>query len=283
MNILKGFIKYIKFLLLNFIIFITGFIKDKNSIYFFNIIYIFKNKSFRFGYDKDLNLFFLNDKKNKHYFSNKIRGINLYSSGLKFRANQIADSYKLNNIKFKHSDKVIDCGANYGDLWLYLKGRINIDNYITFEPGINEFKALSKNVNNNNNYNLGLDNVTSQKTFYINEKDADSSIVEPKKYNSIYKIETITLNKFFQDCKIERIKLLKLEAEGYEPEILLGSNKALRKIEYIAIDGGYERGEKLEETLSSQLNFLLKNNFEIIEINLKWGRALLKNNFGTVI
>ena len=283
MNILKGFIKYIKFLLLNFIIFITGFIKDKNSIYFFNIIFIFKNKSFRFGYDKDLNLFFLNDKKNKHYFSNKIRGINLYSCGLKFRANQIADSYKLNNIKFKNSDKVIDCGANYGDLWLYLRGRINIDNYITFEPGINEFKALSKNINNNNNYNLGLDNITSQKTFYINEKDADSSIVEPKKYNSIYQIETITLNKFFQDCKIERIKLLKLEAEGYEPEILLGSNEALRKIEYIAIDGGYERGKKLEETLSSQLNFLLKNNFEIIEINLKWGRALLKNNFGTII
>ena len=147
----------------------------------------------------------------------------------------------------------------------------------------NQFMTLQNNINNNNNYNLGLDNITSQKTFYMNEKDADSSIVEPKKYNSIYQIETITLNKFFQDCKIERIKLLKLEAEGYEPEILLGSNEALRKIEYIAIDGGYERGKKLEETLSSQLNFLLKNNFEIIEINLKWGRALLKNNFGTII
>ena len=57
------------------------------------------------------------------------------------------------------------------------------------------------------------------------------------------------------------------------------SKDSLDKIEYIAIDGGYERGRKLEETLSNQLNFLFANNFEIIEINLNWGRALLKNKF----
>ena len=69
---------------------------------------------------------------------------------------QIADSYKLKNIDFKYNDKVIDCGANYGDLWLYLSDKINVNNYIVFEPGINECRALKKNVPNNNNYNLGL-------------------------------------------------------------------------------------------------------------------------------
>ena len=68
--------------------------------------------------------------------------------------------------------------------------------------------------------------------------------------------QTTTLNKFFKKSKLGKIKLLKLEAEGYEPEILLGANKILDKIEYIAIDGGYERGKNSEETLSSQLNFL---------------------------
>ena len=71
--------------------------------------------------------------------------------------------------------------------------------------------------------------------------------------------------------------MFKLESEGYEPEILEGATASLKNIEYISVDGGYERGKNSEETLSSQLNFLLKNNFEIIEINLKWGRALLKN------
>ena len=276
MYIIKNIKNFFKINILKFIIYFTSFIKNSNSIYFFNIIFILKNKPLRFGYDKFRNLFFINDYK-KHYFSNKIRGLYLYSSGLESRAHQIADSYKLNKISFNSSDKVIDCGANYGDLWLYLSGKIKIENYFTFEPGVNEYKALCENVKNNNNYNLGLDKKESIKNFYINEEHADSSIIEPKSYNSIYKIETTTLNRFFKKMKIDRIKLLKLEAEGYEPEILLGSSKFLDKIEYFAVDGGYERGKKSEETLSNQLNFLLSNNFEIIEINLKWGRALLKN------
>ena len=269
--------KNIKHILLSILIFLIEKIDLNNSILIFNIIFFLRKKNLRFGYNIHKKLFFLQDGQRKHYFSNKIRGINLYSSGLNFRATQIADSYKLKNINFKFTDLVIDCGANYGDLWLYLRDKINKKNYITFEPGINEYRALKKNVTNNNNYNLGLGKEESKINFYINEKDADSSIIEPIIYDEIYEIKTTTLNSFFKNKKIGFIKLLKLEAEGYEPEILLGSNEVLEKIEYIAIDGGYERGKKLEETLSNQLNFLFTNNFEIIEINLKWGRALLKN------
>ncbi|EEE40656.1 SAM-dependent methyltransferase [Prochlorococcus marinus str. MIT 9202] len=269
--------KNIKLIFLSLLIFLIEKIDHYNSILFFNIIFFLKKKPLRFGYNNQNKLFFLKDGYIKHYFSNKTRGINLYSSGLSFRANQIADSYKLKNINFKFSDLVIDCGANYGDLWLYLRDKINKKNYITFEPGINEYRALKKNVQSNFNYNLGLGKVESKTNFYINEKDADSSIIEPIIYDRIHEIQTTTLNNFFIKYNIKSIKLLKLEAEGYEPEILLGSNKILNKIEYIAIDGGYERGKDLEETLSKQLNFLLENDFEIIEINLKWGRALLKS------
>ncbi len=277
MQIFLIFKKNIKQIFLNLLIFLIEKIDRKNSIVFFNIIFFLRKKPLRFGYNNQNKLFFLKDEKRKHYFSNKIRGINLYSSGLNFRAQQIGDSYNLKNIDFKFTDIVIDCGANYGDLWLYLRDKINKKNYITFEPGINEYRALKKNVQNKNNYNLGLGKEESKVSFYINEKDADSSIIEPLIYDEIYEIKTTTLNSFFNNKKIRLIKLLKLEAEGYEPEILLGSKNVLDKIEYIAIDGGYERGKKLEETLSNQLNFLFTKNFEIIEINLKWGRALLKN------
>ncbi len=269
--------KNIKHIFLSLLIYIIEKINHNNSLLLFNIIFYLKKKPFKFGYDKKNNLFFFKDKQKKHYFSNKIRGLNLYSSGLNFRAQQIADSYKLNNINFKFTDLVIDCGANYGDLWLYLCDKINQENYITFEPGINEYRSLKKNLHKNKNHNLGLGEAETKRNFFINEKDADSSIIEPKIYDQICEIQTTTLNSFFHNHKIEYIKLLKLEAEGYEPEILLGSDKILNKIEYIAIDGGYERGKSLEETLSKQLNFLAENNFEIIEINLKWGRALLKN------
>ena len=277
MNIQSYIKKKLKSNFLKLTIFLISILKSKNSINLYNLIFILKKRKLRFGYDKKHDLFFINDFLIKQYFSNKIRGINLYSSGLEYRKLQIADSYKLNNIDFEYTDKVIDCGANYGDLWLFLRDKIKVDNYIAFEPGINEFRALKKNVPNNNIYNLGLGKGESKLKFYINEKDADSSLIEPIIYDEICEIQTTTLNSFFNNYDLEVIKLLKLEAEGYEPEILLGSNKVLNKIEFIAIDGGYERGKKLEETLSTQLNFLSENNFKIIEVNLKWGRAILKN------
>ena len=58
--------------------------------------------------------------------------------------NKLFETYCLENISFDKNDKVIDCGANVGEL--YLKFKVNkLDiNYIAFEPDINAFKCLKK-------------------------------------------------------------------------------------------------------------------------------------------
>ena len=71
---------------------------------------------------------------------------------------------------------------------------------------------------------------------------------------------------------------MKLEAEGYEPEILLGAKDSIKNIDYIAIDGGYERGIKQEETFTILTNRLIENGFSIIFVNFKFGRALFIYN-----
>lgn len=248
---------------------------EKNSITLINIILYFKRKKTKFGLCKEKNLFFVKDNNNKHYFYNLNRGLNLYYQGLKEREYQIIDSYKLKHIKLRKNDLVIECGANYGDLWLYLKDKINPQNYITFEPGTNEYKSLINNAPYSKNINKALGNKNKILKFYVNEKDADSSIIKPINYEFTRKIEVLMLDDFIKKEKINKIKLLKLEAEGFEPEILEGCKKSLEKISYIALDGGNERGINLEETMSKQLNFLIKNGFKIKEINFKWGRALL--------
>ena len=77
-------------------------------------------------------------------------------------------------------------------------------------------------------------------------------------------IETTTLDKEIN--KIQRkIKLIKLEAEGFEPEILQGLKKHLNSVQYITIDCGFERGIKQKSTIAECSNYLLKNNFEMID------------------
>ena len=243
-----------------------------------NLILYLKKSDHSFGYCEEKKLYFVKDNYNKHFFFNRERGFGLYYQGLKSRREQLKNSYKLGHISFEENDLVIDCGANYGDLWLFLKDKIRSNNYICFEPGINEYKSLICNSPHSQNINEGLGDCNKYLDFYINEKDADSSVIKPICFDSIKKIKVSKLDDFIDKKKIDKIKLLKLEAEGFEPEILKGCAKNIKKFTYIAIDGGNERGVNLEETMSLQINFLMSKGFEIKEINLNWGRALLYNS-----
>ena len=66
---------------------------------------------------------------------------------------------------------------------------------------------------------------------------------------------------------LEKIKLLKIDAEGYEPEVLEGSEKLFKKIEFITVDFGAERGINQNMTIIEVNNILLKNNFEMINFS----------------
>ena len=84
-----------------------------------NLKLLFRRSHLRINYDPKKNLFFIKDNENTHFFGNLVRGHRLYQKGLTKRANELFNSYLLAHISFKN-DIVIDCGANYGDLWLAL-------------------------------------------------------------------------------------------------------------------------------------------------------------------
>lgn len=238
-----------------------------------------RGRNHRYGYDVTSSLYFVEEENVKHYFANRDRGfIDLYCFGINVRAAALAKSYFIDHIDFDLHDLVIDCGANYADLLPYLRSKIDERNYITFEPSKDEFRVIQKNATFSKNFNLGLGEDNKSHKFFINSKDADSSFIEPSTYSSTSEVQTITLNTFFSNENIGSVKLLKIEAEGFEPEILNGASDVIGRCEYVAIDGGYERGKFHEETFTMQSNFLYKNNFSMMKINFQWGRALFKNN-----
>ena len=91
------------------------------------------------------------------------------------------------------------------------------------------------------------------------------------------KVKTILLDDFVSQNHIASIKLLKLEAEGAEPEILMGAKQSLSRIQYIAADLGFERGVRQTSTLPEVANFLISNNFEIVDIAQGRIACLFKN------
>ena len=225
---------------------------------------LMKRKIF-FYYDEQEKLFYALDNKLKVYFNEKVRGINTYSYGIDKRAISLAETYSLEKIKFKENDVFIDCGANYGDLYFWSLIKRYKLNYISFEPSPEEFRCININCKNKINNNLALSNKDGTSNFFIKSDTGDSSLIEPAEgFKKIVTVNTITLEKYVKDNHVKKIKFLKIEAEGSEPEVLQGAKNILKKVEYIGVDGGPERGKKMETTIEYATEFLLKNNFSII-------------------
>ena len=112
---------------------------------------------------------------------------------------------------------------------------------------------------------------------YNKNKSGDASIFPIESYESISHVSLLTLDKYVKRNGISTIKLLKLEAEGAEPEILRGAIESLKITQYITADLGYERGVLHEETFSNCTNLLIRNNFLLIGINFSRAVGLFKN------
>jgi FkbM family methyltransferase len=253
-----------------------------SSIYLENFVNFLRGVKAKFYFDRSGNSFYIIENNKKIAFNDKIRGIDLYRDGISKRAEFIFFSYCLDKVSFSKNDIIIDCGANYGDLYLKLSNLIEPENYIGIEPSPSDFETLKLNTDKKCRIiNKGLGNTNGTLPFYISLSEADSSFIKPNHFTKTINIPVIRLDKLIEELNLNRIKLLKVEAEGYEPEVLEGLADKIEICEYIAIDGGYERGVKNEQTFTAVTNYLLDNNFKMIDIYLPWCRALFinKKNF----
>jgi FkbM family methyltransferase len=213
------------------------------------------------------------------FFGYRKQGLMAFGNGIRQRGIHIGNEYLLDEITFLNNDTVIDIGANTGDLKIYFDNKkLNI-NYFGFEPGLIEFESLKVNNQDGNVFQVALGDNNGIATFYYKPEFGDSSLVEMDGFSKSYEIEVIKLATFIENLSLTstKIKLLKLEAEGFEPEIITGVERYLENIEYISADLGFERGINQETTAPQVLNFLLNAGFEIIKINGVRFVFLLKN------
>ena len=211
-------------------------------------------------------------KNNKYYknlniqeicFPNK-RILRIYLDPLK-HFDRLFNSYCLDKVSINTNDVIIDCGANVGELNIALKLKNLNVNYYAFEPDYSNFICLLENNKENadNIFDSGLSNKNGTSKFYLDNDGGNSSFYSfgTKEYTNVstLMLDDVTLPK--------NIKLLKVEAEGFEPEVIEGAVETLKRTEYICVDFGSERGVEQENTVIEVNNILLKNNFALIEFS----------------
>tara|TARA_X000001036_G_C20551390_1_gene754535 strand:- start:74 stop:799 length:726 start_codon:yes stop_codon:yes gene_type:complete len=235
---------------------------------------LFYKKDGKISFSKKYKTFIKQHKDNEIHYPNKTRILGSMVNHT-YELDNLLYSYGLENFKINKSDLIIDCGANVGNLYLSIYRFIQTFNYIAFEPDPKVFKCLELNLDKFNNvelYRVGLSSENKNKKFYINDDTGDSSL-EEFSTNISTEINTKKLDSF----KYEEVKLLKIDAEGHELEVLLGAKSTLSNIEYIAVDMGAEKGNDNKNTVSSVTNFLIRQNFELVNFNETRTTGLFKN------
>jgi len=225
------------------------------------------------------------DKINKleAFFQNPETGVRTYYKGIYKRAIKIGEEvYMLNKIDFNKDDIVYDVGSNLGvlNLYFYLKNSIFQVKYFSFEPGKSEFESqrLNSKIEGNiffNNYGLG--DKKQEMTFYYKPDNGDSSFIEMKDYDFSYKVKVERLDNVINSYHHKKIKLLKIETEGFEPEVLNGLGDKSKIVEYIVVDCGFERGINQESTAANVINYLYSKNFSLLSKSKTRDVFLFKN------
>ena len=129
-------------------------------------------------------------------------------------------------------------------------------------------------------FDCALDSVVSKKKIYINELSSTSTLLEANKNSLYYNIKKIilspkknipetyyvntnALDNIFSEKDLSK-SLLKIDVEGFELNVLIGSKNKISEINYVLIENQTFNQYKQNSNKNCH-EFLIKNNFKIIK------------------
>ncbi|MDB4684340.1 FkbM family methyltransferase [Akkermansiaceae bacterium] len=221
--------------------------------------------------------FIAKDGNHQIEFIYLIRGFERYSKGLNAFYTILLENYCVDTLHFETDDVIVDIGANIGEFSLAVLSKNKDVSIIALEPSLKEYQFLVRNLQSAKArlLNLGAWKEQDSMSFFSKGDTADNSLFEFDDYTHKVNVNLDTLDSVLEESG--RIKLLKIEAEGAEPEIIEGAGDILPRCDYVVIDGGPERGKSQTTTIERVIN-QLKKDFYIVKINLSRGTVLFKNN-----
>ena len=178
-------------------------------------------------------------------------------------------------------EKIIDVGAHKGEFLEKMLKIEKVNSFYAFEPQKNIFNELSEKFSKNKKvtlYNFAMDKEITNKKLKINKLSMTSSLAEINekslylkiknfltfsKSNFVdeYEIQTNTVDKIFENINLQKA-LLKIDVEGFEMNVIEGSQMKLKEIPFILLENQFGNHYK-NDNFKDIINILSKQNFEI--------------------
>ena len=195
----------------------------------------------------------------------------IFSGVTEYMPNEI-DDYNFDSIDFKDGDVVIDIGGNIGTVSIYLAKKYPFLKIYAFEPVKQNYENFLKNIELNNInkdiikvFNLAITkdrrdviltspfNNSGASNIYNNFRGSGNIIL-----NNDISIKSITFDDIFSNNNISKCKLLKIDCEGAEYEILYSANvENLKNCEYMRAE--FHGKKSKQKDLYNHCNKFIKN------------------------
>ena len=164
-------------------------------------------------------------------------------------------------------DVYVDIGANVGTTTLVAAKAVGESGIILcFEPNKKTYKALITNINKNNFSNILAKQCalgSKEGTVLFSDKNSD----DMNRVSVVGEGDTVPLSTLDSYTKnIGKIKLLKIDVEGYEMEVLQGSVQTLKKTEMVLFESIERNALNYGRSISEIILFLKQNNFRIVDM-----------------
>jgi FkbM family methyltransferase len=224
------------------------------------------------GIDEGGYYFVTDDRTGNRVYVSHPRRLAYYREGVAQRVSNLAREYCLDGITLGSSDQLIDVGAHSGEfgLWAQQFGSA----YLGIEPDPIAFGALHRNLPEARleQVAVGADRGTAE--FSLATSTGDSSF--DTSGGQTIKVRVETLDDVAQRVFPEgHITILKIEAEGFEPEVLEGASATLSRTRIVTVDAGEERGGL--STAPDCVNLLISSGFQLTQVYLRRGIFLFQS------
>lgn len=181
------------------------------------------------------------EEQKRHYEINGV-SLDVFDDARSFTTDCVAmelasDTYGLNRIEFQDGDVVLDIGAHVGTFALYVKKRWPGVQVYSIEPSSVNFERLERNFELN-----GLDCAALKTAVTADGRDlnllhnrnntgGDTAFSKPNG-RATETVRSTTLTKLLDVLGVDRVKLLKIDCEGAEHEVLKGFD--LSRVDYLS-------------------------------------------------
>ncbi len=178
-------------------------------------------------------------------------------------------------------EKIIDVGAHKGEFLEKMLKIEKVNSFYAFEPQKNIFNELSEKFSKNKKvtlYNFAMDKEITNKKLKINKLSMTSSLAEinekslylkiknfltfsKSNFEDEYEIQTNTVDKIFENISLQKA-LLKIDVEGFEMNVIEGSQMKLKEIPFILLENQFGN-HYINNNFKDIVNILSKQNFKI--------------------